>query len=152
LQLNNTPVPLALRNEVLAVSGSADDLSRLRATFDGSRWKLRTARTVDEAAASLTGNPTLVVLCACQLPDGGWKTVLRLADALAHPANLIVFTRHADDRLWAEVLNLGGFDVLNLPADPAEVFRAVGSAWRHAWDRSRGGCVPEAVPEAFAVE
>ena len=133
--MKNSRAPLALNNEVLAVSGSDEDLSRLRATFAGSSWDLHTARTVEEAGASLSGNTTPVVLCASQLPDGDWKTLLRLADGLAHPPNLIVFARLADDRLWAEVLSLGGFDVLAFPVNRVELFRAISSAWRNWRDR-----------------
>jgi DNA-binding response OmpR family regulator len=138
--LKNSPAPLALTNEVLAVSGSDEDLSRLRATFVGSSWELHTARTVDEAGASLSGNTTPVVLCACHLPDGDWKALLRLAGGLAHPPNLIVFTRLADDRLWAEVLSLGGFDVVAFPVNRVELFRAISSAWRNWRDRSPAHC------------
>lgn len=137
MQLKNSPIPLAVRAEVLAVSGSADDLSRLRATFAGSSWTLRTARTFDEAVAWLSGNPTPIVLCTSHLADGSWKTLLRYADGLAHRPKLIVFTRHADDHLWAEVLNLGGFDVLDFPADRNAIFRSTSSAWRNWRDCSR---------------
>jgi len=34
---------------------------------------------------------------------------------------LIVSSRNADERLWAEVLNLGGFDVIATPFDSFEV-------------------------------
>ena len=45
------------------------------------------------------------------------------------PPNLIVFSRLADERLWAEVLNLGGFDVLMTPFEPEEVLRVDFAAW-----------------------
>jgi DNA-binding NtrC family response regulator len=137
LQLKNSSAPLAVRTEVLAVSGNAEDLSRLRAAFHGSSWRLHTARTFDEAAARLSGNTIPVVLCACHFADGDWTTLLRFADDLPHRPKLIVFTRQADDRLWAEVLNLGGFDVLNFPADRSEIFRLTSSAWRNWRDCSR---------------
>jgi hypothetical protein len=31
--------------------------------------------------------------------------------------------------LWAEVLNLGGYDLLMKPFEEAEVYRVVGLAW-----------------------
>jgi DNA-binding response OmpR family regulator len=34
----------------------------------------------------------------------------------------------ADEALWAEVLNLGGYDVLTKPFDPKEVHHAVSMA------------------------
>jgi FixJ family two-component response regulator len=50
--------------------------------------------------------------------------------ALDTPPPLIVTSRHADNRLWGEVLNLGGFDVLAKPLDEDEVRRVVESADR----------------------
>jgi DNA-binding response OmpR family regulator len=54
---------------------------------------------------------------------------------MAHPPLLLVVSKHADENLWAEVLNLGGYDVLLKPFERAEVVRVVGMAWRY-W---RGG-------------
>jgi len=48
---------------------------------------------------------------------------------------LIVASRLADDRLWAEALNLGAWDVLAKPFDRREVFRSVKSAWQHWHDQ-----------------
>jgi hypothetical protein len=41
---------------------------------------------------------------------------------------MLVVSRHADERLWAEVLNLGGVDVLVLAFDRDELRRALASA------------------------
>ena len=40
-------------------------------------------------------------------------------------------TRTADEHLWAEVLNLGGYDVLAEPFERDEMVRVVTSARRH---------------------
>ena len=58
---------------------------------------------------------------------------------------LIVTSRLADDRLWAEALNLGAYDVLAKPFERMELVRSVSSAWLHwlpqIWglDRARIG-------------
>ena len=44
--------------------------------------------------------------------------------------NVIVTAAISDEALWAEVLNLGGYDVLAQPFDSIEVSRVVSSAWR----------------------
>jgi DNA-binding response OmpR family regulator len=36
-----------------------------------------------------------------------------------------VTSRLADERLWAEVLSLGGYDVLMKPFDVSEVYRVI---------------------------
>ena len=87
-----------------------------------------------DAAAGVNSALVPVVLCDRNLPDGDWKDVLRRLSRLPNPPCLIVADRLADDSLWAEVLNLGGYDVLLKPFDHTEVLRTVDLAWR-AWMR-----------------
>jgi FixJ family two-component response regulator len=47
-----------------------------------------------------------------------------------------VTSRLADEYLWAEVLNLGGYDVLAKPLDKQEVSRTLNLAWEH-WENQR---------------
>jgi FixJ family two-component response regulator len=77
-----------------------------------------------------------VVICESSLPDGNWKDVLGQVAPMADAPRLIVTSFHADDRLWAEVLNMGGFDVLLKPLDESEVLRVVDLAWRN-WEDER---------------
>jgi hypothetical protein len=65
-----------------------------------------------------------VVICERSLPDGDWK------DLLGKTPRLIVTSDAADEALWAEVLNLGGNDVLAQPFDEQEVRRVVAMAGR----------------------
>jgi hypothetical protein len=65
-----------------------------------------------------------------------WKLLLREIQGATYPPNLVVTSRTADERLWAEVLNLGGYDVLAQPLDRDEVERVLASAARHIhWPR-----------------
>ena len=75
--------------------------------------------TCREALTYLGDNDTAVLICERDLPDGDWKFVLNGFDSLPMPPNLIVTARLANDELWAEVLNLGGYNVLAQPFDPA---------------------------------
>ena len=69
-----------------------------------------------------------IVICERFLPDGSWRDVLRTAQALTRPPSIIVTSRLADSELWAEVLNLGGHDVLAQPFRAEEVVWAVRNA------------------------
>ena len=55
---------------------------------------------------------------------------------LPDPPLLIVTSRLADERLWAEALNLGAWDVLARPFDEDEVSRIVSVAGQHWQDRT----------------
>jgi DNA-binding NtrC family response regulator len=125
------------KTAILAVSGNQGDLKILGRLFMGSSWELRTAETLDEAREQLQREPVPVILCESWLPDGDWKALLRVANELTNPPKVVVTSRLADDRFWAEALNLGAFDVLAAPANQKEVFRALSSAWRNWKDRQQ---------------
>lgn len=114
---------------VLAISPLEEDHVFLKHIFGHSNWQIRHSRTCREALAVLTGNRVPVIISEKQLPDGNWKDILSAAGRQSQPPLLIVTSRLADDHLWAEVLNLGGYDVLMKPFDPTEVFRVVSLAW-----------------------
>lgn len=113
----------------LAISPSVEDLLFLESRFREAHWKLSMTATYREALAELGKKRLPVVLSECELPDGNWKDVLSRLARMRERPRLIVFSRHADDRLWAEVLNLGGFDLLATPFHEAELVFTVGSAW-----------------------
>jgi DNA-binding NtrC family response regulator len=119
------------RTKILAVSGDREELEQLEHLFTESSWPLKTFGTLAEAETWLRQNPVPVILCAPQLPDGDWKDVLRLTAQIDRSPNVVVASRLADTRLWAEVLNLGGYDVLPLPTNAAEMFRTLSGAWRN---------------------
>lgn len=124
---------------VLAISPFAGDHVFLRHTFSHSKWRLRGVGSLREAREFLRHDSSYVVICEKDLPDCTWQEILEELAALKHPPPLIVTSRLADERLWAEVLNLGGYDVLMKPFDPLEVVRVVSLAWRHLksnWERA----------------
>lgn len=65
------------------------------------------------------------------LPKWPWKMALADLQRMACPPQLVVTSRLADDSLWAEVLNSGGYDLLAEPFDRSEVERVIASARRH---------------------
>jgi DNA-binding NtrC family response regulator len=72
-----------------------------------------------------------VVICERNLSPGSWIDVLEEVGLLQNAPSLIVTSRLADDRLWAEALNLGAYDVLAKPFERLELVRSVSSAWLH---------------------
>lgn len=88
-----------------------------------------------------------VVICERDLPDGDWKVILSAVKRLEKAPLLIVCSRLADEFLWAEVLNLGGWDVLAKPFDAREVTWSVGLAVQE-WQRRAGALAAEGVRAA----
>jgi DNA-binding response OmpR family regulator len=122
---------------VLVVNPSVDDVATLRAIFARSNWMLHCVSGVREAQWWMKRGTTPIIICERQLPDGDWRALMRAAEAGVYPPRFIVSSRLADDHLWAEVLNLGGYDVLCTPFETREVLHSVRSAW-DSWQQHRG--------------
>jgi DNA-binding NtrC family response regulator len=109
-------------------------MEELRRILGHSRWTLREAATLSTARILLDEQPGVVLICEAVLPDGDWKELLEHTLRLPLPPPLIVVARQADDYLWIEVLNSGGYNLLAIPLEEREVFRLVSMAWLHLRD------------------
>ena len=114
---------------VLTLSSSEEDHRNLGAILSRSNWRIYHAWNCKEALDLLRQERIPVVVCERDLADGCWKDVLNHLWNCEDAPMLIVTSRHADDHLWAEVLNLGGYDVLAKPFATEEVVRIISLAW-----------------------
>ena len=108
--------------KVLLICPSGSDI--LARMLLADNCAIRTTNSFREACGHLSGDGNPVVICERSLPDGDWK------DLVGKTPRLIVTSHAADEALWAEVLNLGGYDVLAQPFDEQEVRRVVAMAGR----------------------
>jgi len=118
---------------ILFVGIAEDDGLSLDKIFVRSDWQSRGVESCHEALDFLDQNRIPVVLTGLELPDGSWRELLNGMARLPAPPNLIVSSRLADACLWAEVLNLGGYDLLVTPFEDLEVMRVTFAArddWR----------------------
>jgi DNA-binding response OmpR family regulator len=99
--------------------------------FGQFRWQTRRANSCRQALSLIRQDLHPIVVSERDLPDGSWKDILELVWVRKVPPIVIVTSRLADDHLWAEVLNLGGYDVLAKPFDRKEVHRTISLAWQH---------------------
>ena len=120
----------SLGNErVLAVLPSEEDRDSLEAIFTRSSWEIRFTRNFAEAQAALRSSRFALVITDARLSPGqGWKEILAELDRMASPPPLVVADCLADERMWAEVLNLGAHDLLLKPFIAREVLHVVGLA------------------------
>ncbi len=125
----------------LASPYSADHES-LRWILNPLTWRLQGFFTGRDCLDFLLNHHSVaVVICEKSLPDGEWHELMGALDSVPFKPSFIVSTRLADERLWAEVLNLGAFDLLlSNPFDPEEVIRVSESAWI-TWNRTCGRSV-----------
>jgi DNA-binding NtrC family response regulator len=121
-------VPGSSATAILAVSPFEQDKRLIQTMVRGSRTSVLTADRLSEAIPLLRRRRISLVICERDLPDGDWREMLGQMNDLVPAARLVVASRLADERLWAEVLNLGGYDVLAKPFSAEEVTHVIESA------------------------
>lgn len=116
---------------VLLISSDEEDHASVRSILAHSGLTLSFTRSFQEARAILRDGSIGVVISAGRSGDGyGWKDLLRELQDNAAATRLVVADRLADEALWAEVLNFGGYDLLLKPFNSTELFRVVDMACR----------------------
>jgi len=123
---------------VLIVSTSGEDRGLLKQALGVEHWTVRGVLSCEAALNALREKAAGVIVCQSTLPDGTWRDLLHHALEFRAPPRLIVLSRVVDDSLWAEVINLGGYDVLPHPLDAKEVLQVVSMAFR-CRSAQRGG-------------
>ena len=119
---------------VLSVSPNEEDCASLERIFKCG-WTVVRSATVASALSMLWEMPIPIVMCDSEIKPGTWGEMLEHISLLPDPPLSIVTSRLADERLWAEALNLGAWDVLAKPFATDEVIRIVSIAWQHWQDR-----------------
>ncbi len=117
----------------LLLVGRAENCSEIRNALGQSslEHEVVEAANCGQAETLLAWNDVTVIICEKDLDDGSWPDVLEHARKAESRPSLVVCYRHADERLWAEILNLGGHDLLlSEPVVPDELVRVVESAHR----------------------
>lgn len=114
--------------QILVVSPFAGDHQFLAEVLAILHAGTARAYNLQEAGERLKLQSIAVVVTEKDLPDGNWKDIQGLLDLLRPVPLLIVASIAADDHLWAEVLNTGGFDVLAKPFRHDETIHSISHA------------------------
>ena len=123
-------------NILLLVSALPSDRAEMQRIFTDSDTRLYIRTSWQEGLSFLRQNRVPVVVCDAERTATNWQRILAYSAGLPDPPSLIVSSRLADERLWAEVLNLGGYDVLYTPFNREEVLRVTRLAFEF-WQRER---------------
>jgi DNA-binding NtrC family response regulator len=119
-------------HSVLFISPNNSDAEILSEMLGPAALRLDHAGRLEEARNMLAEGPYGAVLTEAELPDGVWTDVIDLTYDLGVFPAVVVTRRTADDLFWAEVLNLGAYDLLAQPFDEREVRRILTNACSQA--------------------
>ena len=120
-------MPTSPAATMLVISRNDNARTALLAILAGTGWTVLQVTNHAEAM-ELLGHQHFPVV----ITNGGWREILEFTSSLKRPPSVIVTAPVADEALWAEVLNLGGYDVLEQPFDATEVSRITSAALRRA--------------------
>ena len=120
---------------VLAVTDQPAERQTLRSLTANTQWRFRETESISSAMQAIITHNIGVVITACQLPDGHWVDFLECLRTRRNSPRLIVYSPAADTRFWADVLSVGGYDVLATPFEREEVLRAGYVGWL-SWTRA----------------
>jgi CheY-like chemotaxis protein len=127
----SSPVTVPHRPKLLSVSAEAEDHTVLQRMLSGLGMSVAAVCSCQEALDYLRHDEVSVIFCESSMSDGSWKDLLNHVSTAVEAPPLVVTSRLADDYLWSEVLNLGGWDVLAKPFRQQEVLYVIDSAWNH---------------------
>jgi DNA-binding response OmpR family regulator len=121
-------VPVSANGAVLSAGHTPEDRASLERILRGSGWVFLATQTLASSLRILRERTVSIVICDDDLFPGTWREMLKHLAVLDDPPLLLVTARQADERLWAEALNLGACDVLATPLDVMEAIRIIDMA------------------------
>ncbi len=89
----------------------------------------------NEARRMLETQPVQAVVTDAVLPDGDWRRVLEIVEQGRRKIEVVVCSRLGDSKLWLDVLEQGGYDVLVQPYQREEIKRIVEAAAARSYIR-----------------
>ena len=116
------------RPTLVAVFGQGEDRLSLESLLSPWEWEVIWTRTCAEAVAAVRRTAAPIIVCDERFADGEWKELWNELGNDPGPPEFILASRLADERLWAEQLNLGGYNLLTKPFRPEEVIRTIHGA------------------------
>ena len=87
----------------------------------GTGWSLFRSYNLVEGLSAVINHEIEVIFTDCELPDGSWRDMVQSLRACRNAPRVIVFSQLADDRLWMDVLQSGGYDLVATPFDSEEI-------------------------------
>ncbi len=135
----------ACSTATLVIAPPGSEFAVIENIFADCGWPMLATSSIQEGIRCIHENSPQLVICDERMEDGDWRAILDVTIKERYPPYLIVTSRLADDRLWAEVLNRGGYDLLAKPYEPSEVIRVVGTAWSHLARAALSPTTPVAV-------
>lgn len=118
---------------ILIVCENDSDTEVLKCVFQEAGLASESVGTITAGCESAKSNQSMVVLSSSLLGDGSWKSLLDVADHFNLSLEIILLTRNFTHGQWAEAIQDGAFDVLDVLYDLPKAAAAAKRAWGAAY-------------------
>ena len=127
--------PESMRIYAIFIGPEDQSFADLHRIFAALGWTLVRASSWQEALLIPLAEGATHFLCRHVTNDRSWIEALTATNLMASLPVFILTSRVGDERLWADVINRGGYDLLLEPFDAVEVQRVVAAALKHTRSR-----------------
>jgi len=123
---------LLTRNELrlLSVLKADDEQNLVGRIAKPYPWSLQVARDGAQALQVLQAGSTQIVLFDIDLLGLDWKSDLRALVSSPSQPSVILVSTGVSDALWEEIIECGGYDVLDLPLQETKTQLTLQYAWK----------------------
>ena len=132
------------KTQVLIVCDNDSDTERLKGVFREAGLTSKAVNTITSGCESAKSGRFQVVFCTPLLGDGSWRGLIDVASQNDLSFKIVLLARTFDLNQWADALEVGAFDVLDVLCDLPKAADAAKSALGTAYLK-RFGSRPEGV-------
>jgi DNA-binding NtrC family response regulator len=137
-------VELTDRIRVLTICENESDRDLLKNVFRKAGLTSESTSSLTAGCESAKSGRFEVVFCSPFLQDGSWKRLIDVADHYGLSFEVILLAQTFDLSQWAEALQVGAFDVLDVVCDLPKAAEAAKRAFGTAYLKRFRSC-PEQV-------
>jgi DNA-binding NtrC family response regulator len=122
--------------DLLLISPGESDRLLLQKAVPATQWHLTHVHTCEEALAVMASVLVPVVICDEKAAAGDWRQAVKCVITSPHPAPILLASDAYDWRVWVDLIEHGGFDVVAKPFDGVDVQGKLQRAFKH-WKEGR---------------
>jgi FixJ family two-component response regulator len=116
---------------LIIVTSRAEDVADLKAILHDTPWELAGIPRIEDAAIALKEASAPILLFDRDTAGACWQDTMKRLIKSRRSACVILLSSVADQYLWDEVVQQGGFDVLARPFRKEQVLSALVFAYAH---------------------
>ncbi|MBZ5562018.1 MAG: hypothetical protein LAP13_06320 [Acidobacteriia bacterium] len=133
-------VELSERIRILTICEKESETDLLKSVFEKAGLTSESTNNLTVGCESVRSGRFDVVFCSPLLQDGSWKHLIDVANHYGLSFEVILLARTFDLSQWAEALQVGAFDVLDVLSDLPKAAEAAEQAFGRAYLKRFRSC------------